>query len=210
VDQGLFTSIAATGFAVAFLHAAIPTHWLPFVIVGRGQRWSTGKTLSVTALAGMGHVAFTIVLGLIVMGAGLVAAPLLGKVFTPIVGGLLIAVGLFYLIRQALRPADHAHPTDKLFTTDRAAVIGLVTLLALSPCEAFLPIYLANIRHGWVGFAALSLILLLATSAGMLLFTGLSLAGARRLKLENLARYEQAILGTVLCGLGVLVILFEH
>jgi hypothetical protein len=158
----------------------------------------------------MGHVAFTIVLGLLVMGAGLVAAPLLGKVFTPLVGGLLIAVGLFYLVRQALRPAPHAHPQKTLFTTDRAAIVGLVTLLALSPCEAFLPIYLANVQHGWAGFAALSLILLLATSAGMLLFTSLSLAGARRLKLENLARYEQAILGGVLCVLGVLVIIFEH
>ena len=210
VDQALFTSIAATGFAVAFLHAAIPTHWLPFVIVGRGQRWSTGKTLSVTALAGMGHVAFTIVLGLAVTGAGLVAAPLLGKVFTPLVGGLLVAVGLFYLVRQVLRPKAHVHAANKLFTTDRAAVIGLVTLLALSPCEAFLPIYLANAKHGWVAFAALSLILLVATSAGMLLFTSLSLAGAQKLKLDNLARYEQAILGSVLCVLGVAVILFEH
>jgi nickel/cobalt exporter len=210
VNQALFTSIAATGFAVAFLHAAIPTHWLPFVIVGRGQRWSTGKTLSVTALAGMGHVAFTIVLGLAVMGAGLAAAPLLGKIFTPVVGGLLISVGLFYLVRHALKPGAHLHAGNKLFTTDRAAVIGLVTLLALSPCEAFLPIYLANVQLGWAGFAALSAILFVATSAGMLLFTSLSLAGAQRLKLESLAHYERAILGGVLCVLGVLVILFEH
>lgn len=210
MNQALFTSIAATGFAVAFLHAAIPTHWLPFVIVGRGQRWSTGKTLSVTALAGMGHVAFTIVLGLAVMGLGLAAAPLLGKIFTPVVGGLLISVGLFYLVRHALKPGAHSHAQSKLFTTDRAAVIGLVTLLALSPCEAFLPIYLANVQHGWVGFATLSAILFVATSAGMLLFTSLSLAGAQRLKLESLARYERAILGGVLCVLGVLVILFEH
>lgn len=48
----MFLSIASTGFAVAFLHAAIPTHWLPFVLATRGQRWSTAKTLSVTVLAG--------------------------------------------------------------------------------------------------------------------------------------------------------------
>lgn len=209
MDIGLFTSVAATGFAVAFLHAAIPTHWLPFVIVGRGQRWSAGKTLAVTALAGMGHVAFTIVLGLLVMGAGLVAAPLLGKVFTPIVGGLLIAVGLFYLVRQIVRP-HHVHAETRTFTTDRAAVIGLVTLLALSPCEAFLPIYLTNVQHGWLGFAVLSGVLLVATSAGMLLFTSLSLAGAQKLKLDNLARYEEAILGVALALLGLAVILFER
>lgn len=211
MNQAFFTSIAATGFAVAFLHAAIPTHWLPFVLVGRGQRWSTGKTLGVTALAGVGHVIFTIFLGLLVMGAGLAVAPRLGKVFPLIVGGLLVAVGGFYLVRQLLRPGGaHVHGAGRVFTTDRAAIIGLVTLLALSPCEAFLPIYLANVKHGWLGFAALSLVLAVATAAGMLLFTALSLAGTRTLKLESLARYEQAILGAALCVLGVAVVLVER
>ena len=30
--DGVFLTIAGTGFTVAFLHAAIPTHWLPFVL----------------------------------------------------------------------------------------------------------------------------------------------------------------------------------
>ena len=41
----LFLSIVALGFGVAFLHAAIPTHWLPFALTARGQGWSLGKTL---------------------------------------------------------------------------------------------------------------------------------------------------------------------
>jgi hypothetical protein len=64
VNTTFFASIAATGFAVAFLHAALPTHWLPFVLVGRAQKWSTGRTLGVTLLAGLGHVGLTILLGL--------------------------------------------------------------------------------------------------------------------------------------------------
>ncbi len=61
------TTIAATGFTVAFFHAAIPTHWLPFVLVGRAQHWTRAKTLLVTMLAGLGHVLFTAALGFLVV-----------------------------------------------------------------------------------------------------------------------------------------------
>ncbi len=49
----------------------------------------------------------------------------------------------------------------------------------------------------------------MATAAGMLIFTGLSLAGANRLKLAGLEKYEQAILGGALILLGVFVMVFE-
>lgn len=51
MTETFFLSIVATGFVVAFAHAAIPTHWLPFVLAGRGQRWGKAKTLMVVAPA---------------------------------------------------------------------------------------------------------------------------------------------------------------
>ena len=65
MNETVLTTIAFTGFTVAFFHAAIPTHWLPFVAAGRAQRWTHSKTLLITALAGTGHVLATAVLGLI-------------------------------------------------------------------------------------------------------------------------------------------------
>ena len=44
MNSAVLTTIAATGFTVAFFHAAIPTHWLPFVLVSRARGWSRGKT----------------------------------------------------------------------------------------------------------------------------------------------------------------------
>jgi len=73
VNTTFFASVAATGFAVAFLHAALPTHWLPFVLVGRAQKWTTGRTLGVTLLAGLGHVGLTILLGLAVTAGAAIA-----------------------------------------------------------------------------------------------------------------------------------------
>lgn len=208
MNPTLLAPIAVTGFTVAFLHAALPTHWLPFVLVGRGQHWSAGKTLGVTFLAGLGHVAFTILLGLVLVGAGLAVQPRMGDVFGWVVGALMMGLGLFYLWRGR---HDHgeAEVSTRRYTSDRAAIIALVVLLTLSPCEAFLPIYLAGVKHGWTGFAALSAVLMAATAGGMLLFTTLSLAGVKRLGLERIARYESTILGVALIAMGVGVAFLE-
>lgn len=209
MDSAAFAPIAATGFAIAFLHAALPTHWLPFVLVGRAHGWSGRRVLGVTGLAGGGHVLFTLALGLVLTGAGLAVAPKLGELFHKGVAGLLFALGLFYLARQAFgKSHSHADRTARLRgRSDAAAMLGLVVVLTFSPCEAFLPLYLANVEHGWAGFALLSLVLFLGTLLAMLLLTGLCLAGADRLRLERLERYEAAVIGVALCALGLFVAL---
>ena len=135
--------------------------------------------------------------------------PRLGALFPKVVGGLLVALGLFYLARQALAPPHtHGERAARLGgRSDAAAMTGLVAILTFSPCEAFLPLYLANVGYGWAGFALLSLMLALGTGMAMLLFTGLCLAGADRLRLERLERYEAAVIGLALCALGLFVAL---
>ena len=59
----MLASLLAAGFAAAFLHAALPTHWLPFVLVSRAQKWSVARMLGVVAAAGAAPVATTAVVG---------------------------------------------------------------------------------------------------------------------------------------------------
>lgn len=209
MDPTPIAAVAATGFAVAFLHAALPTHWLPFVLVGRAQGWTAPKVLGVAGLAGAGHVLFTIALGLGLTVAGLALEPRLGAMFPRAVGAVLVLLGLVYLGRQFFRPGQgHRHGAPKLRVRSEAmAAAMLVAALTFSPCEAFLPIYLANVRYGWAGFAGLSLVLAAGTALAMALFTSLCLAGADRLRLERLARYEAAVMGVALVALGVFVTL---
>lgn len=205
MNPAVFASIAAAGFVVAFMHAVLPTHWLPFVLVGREQKWSARKTLGVTALAGLGHVAFTVVIGAVLVAIGMVAAPKLEHYFHWVVAGLLAALGVFYLLRES-----HHHPDKpRHYLSDRAAIAGLVLLLTLSPCEGFLGIYLTAVQHGWVGFGLLSVVLLAATTAAMMLFTGLMLAGARWVKLDRLQARESTILGVALILMAIVVLFFE-
>jgi len=288
MNAPLLLSIVAGGFAVAFFHAAIPTHWLPFVLTARVQGWSRMRTLGVTAIAGGGHVAFTTLLGVLIVGFGMEVSRWTGGVFPWIAGGVLFAFGLFFLIRQAMGGGgghvhlfgghhhgddghghahgdhdrshahgshdhdhgahddhehthdhgdhhhhDHVHSHDgqehrhvhahgvpgltearsfdppRAKVSDRTAILSLLALLTFSPCEGFLPVYVSAIQYGWGGFLLSSLVLAVATLAGMMLFTSLTLAGLDRMNLKLLERYESAILGTVLCLLGVIIVLVE-
>ena len=238
MNEAVFTTIAITGFTVAFFHAAIPTHWLPFVLTSRAQRWTHSKALAVTALAGSGHVLFTALLGLLLTLFGFVIHEKIGNWFPRIAGGALLLFGLFYLYRQMIGkvhghsrvfgedPQVHAahHPPDddhECATTvalieampppvsDRVAITSLLALLTFSPCESFVPFYVYGIRYGWMGFVLLTAILSVATVAGMILFTLLTLAGLRRINLGFLEKYELGLMGILLCAVGVLIIFFE-
>ncbi len=128
--------------------------------------------------------------------------------------GLLLLFGLFYLGRslwvhagpsngQALRAPAPA-------VSDRAAMLGLVTMMAISPGEVLLPLYLHSSTAGLPTLALLTLMLALGTILGMAVFTALARAGASLLKLERWARYEGAVLGLVLIGLAVIIFLYRH
>lgn len=234
----VLTTVAATGFTVAFFHAAIPTHWLPFVLVARARQWSRPKTLLVTSLAGLGHVALTSLLGLVIAWFGFQLEEKVGW-FPWLAGGLLLAIAGFYFWRQWTgRGIMHHHPPgshhhadehcgherdnshwqeelkDSALVSHRsnewAAMSGLFIMLTLSPCEGFLPVYLSGVQFGWKGFIVLSIILAIATLAGMTLFTWLALVGFDRFRLKTFERYEAALLGTLFALLGILLIALEH
>ena len=227
MNDSVLTTIAITGFGIAFFHAAIPTHWLPFVLTARAQRWNRSKTLIITAMAATGHACFTATLGLIVAWLGIALSDRIGALFPWIAGGALISFGLFYIIRQLTgRPHthlhlgheghshDHAHsqPENRMSfsKSDLAAISSLLALLTFSPCEAFVPVYVSGVRYGWHGFALLTIILTVATIAGMVAFTGLALTGIEQVKLRSFEKYEAGVMGALLCAVGVLIILFEQ
>lgn len=234
----LLAPIAATGVVVAFLHAAIPTHWLPFVLAARGQGWSRARTLGVVALAGTGHVLLTALLGALLVFAGVEAGGTLGRTFGWLAGGVLIAVGTIYLWRQARGAGhghvhflggpghdhghqhvhgSHAHAGSRHHNhhhgaprrSDIAVIAGLLALLAFSPCEGFLPVYGAGIVFGWTGFVLLSCVLAVATVAAMGLFTWLTLTGLEGFDLSRIARWEAGVYGVLFIGLGLLVLVNE-
>jgi ABC-type nickel/cobalt efflux system permease component RcnA len=104
-----------TAASIGVVHTLLgPDHYLPFVAMGAARHWSMRRTLTVTALCGVGHVIGSIVLGALGIGFGLAVAALewIEGLRGDLAAWLLIGFGLAYLawgVRQALRARPHSH-----------------------------------------------------------------------------------------------------
>ncbi len=228
MTPAIFTTLLVSGFGVAFFHAAIPTHWLPFVLAARLHRWSRARTLVITAAAGAAHVGTTALLGIAVTWFGTALNKTIPSWFPGIAGGILLLFGLYYLIwrRHGHSHAHgahihhsngtiHSHSHDEADITahassDRAAVGSLFAFLTFSPCEGFLPFYVSGIRYGWSGFGVLTATLSVGAILGMVLFTWLTLVGLGRMNLSFLEKFESVIMGILLCAVGILILVLEY
>lgn len=210
-DPSVMLSLLGGGFVAAFLHAALPTHWLPFTLVGRAQGWRPSRILAVVATAGLAHIIATAAVGALIVAAGLALDRWIEGLLPHLAAVLLFLFGAFYLTRAMLRraaPPDAAPPPAAV--SDKAAVWGLVAMMAVSPGEVLLPIYLSTAPQGLGALALLTLMFALGTVAGMTVFTALASAGASILRLERWARYEGAVLGAALIVLGLIVATHQH
>lgn len=209
MNNAFLLTLSATGFSVAALHAAMPTHWLPFVMIGSARGWSRRRTLAAVTLAGGGHILATTVLGVALARFGWEINERYDAAFHWIVAALLVGLGAWLAFRAPHgRGCDHCE--GKKFipeATDRAALWGLFLTLTLSPCELFLPVYLTAAPYGWPGILWLSAVLAVATLVGMLTLTWLTLHGAARARW--LDRLDGRVIGGLLIILGVATVTLE-
>ncbi len=212
MSAAFLLSLTATGFTVAALHAAIPTHWLPFVMIGRARGWSQRRTLGAVALAGGGHILATTALGVALARFGWEINERYDAAFHWIVAALLVGLGAWLALRAPHgRRCDHCEGRNLIpEPTDRAALWGLFLTLTLSPCELFLPVYLTAAPYGWPGIVWLSSVLAVATLGGMLTLTWLTLQGTARVRWRWLERFDQRAIGGLLVLLGIATVALPH
>lgn len=214
LQQPVLISLLGGGFVAAFLHAALPTHWLPFVLVGRAQRWSLMRVMTVAVTAGLAHIASTALVGSLIVAAGLALNAWIGGLLPHLSAALLFIFGAFYLARASLqKPVTATGPEAEVpepAVSDRAAFWGLVLMMAVTPGEVLLPIYLSSATEGVTALGLLTLSFAAGTVLGMTLLSALASAGYSILRLERWARYEGAILGISLIVIGLLVMTHQH
>ena len=214
LQQPVLISLLGGGFVAAFLHAALPTHWLPFVLVGRAQRWRLTRVMTVAVTAGLAHIASTALVGSLIVAAGLALNAWIGGLLPHLSAALLFIFGAFYLARASLqKPITATGPEAEVpepAVSDRAAFWGLVLMMAVTPGEVLLPIYLSSATEGVAALALLTFSFAAGTVLGMTLLAALASAGYSILRLERWARYEGAILGVALILIGFLVMTHQH
>lgn len=112
VDLGLLILTAAS---IGCIHTLLgPDHYVPFVAMGAARRWTTRKTLWITSLCGLGHVAGSVAIGLVGIGVGVSLERLewVEGLRGDWAAWLLTAFGFAYLawgLKKAVRSRPHSH-----------------------------------------------------------------------------------------------------
>ncbi len=205
-----------TGLTVSILHAALPTHWLPFVLAGRTQKWSYARTISILLIAGSGHILTTSFIGAAVVWMGLQLNENFQHVMTLIASASVFLFGVYNLVQHFRgfkhSHCDHAHPhihDYQINSKDGWAILSLLSLLTFSPCESFLPIYVSAWKAGWFGFGALTLVLGVGTLLAMFCFTTLFYITMKQIKMSWLENNEKLIMGSILICLSFVIYFTE-
>jgi hypothetical protein len=212
-ETPLLAPLMASALVTAFLHAALPTHWLPFVLVGRAQGWRLITVMMAVVVAGLAHVATTALVGGVIAGLGVALDQWIGGLLPVLAAVVLFVLGGRYLLRAWQQPSTDGAAADQTVRRrigDRTAFWGLVMTLAITPGEVMLPFYLSQANAGWPILAGLTVMFALGTVSGMAVFTLLAWTGWSVLRLERWARYESIALGAALIAVGLFVLFWRH
>lgn len=207
------TALLGTAIWIGFIHTLFgPDHYVPFVAMARAGDWSCRKTLSVTLLCGLGHVAGSVALGLIGIAIGALVFNLetIESMRGEIAAWLLLGFGLAYFVYgvvRALRHAPHRHGLDDGAGKSTSLTPWILfTIFLFGPCEPLIPILMYPAAHA----NALAVVLVtvafgVATLVTMMATVGLLYAGVGVISWQQLHRFSHAAAGLAiaLCGVAV-------
>ncbi len=206
VDWGLVTA----AILIAALHATLPTHWMPFVLVGRAQGWRPRQILGVVAVAGLGHAVVTCALGLLFAWIGDKIIDQLHGFEVPFTVAVLGGFGCWFLWRgrRHSHAAGHVHEVN---LGDRTAAISLILMLSLQPCGAAMPLFLSlGPMVPWTSMVLASLIMSAVTVLVMVGLTSATLAGVKQLQLEWAEHNEKMVVGALFFVLAASAAVFHE
>jgi hypothetical protein len=228
----MMTTTLATALILGLTHTVLgPDHYLPFIVIGRARRWGLWRTVALTAVCGVGHVASSVLIGMLGAAAGAALTTLEGLegVRGELAGWSLLVFGGGYAafgLWRALRGTGHghrhahvhedaaaSHPAVHDHDHGRAAEPAswkqltpwlLFLVFVLGPCEPLIPLFFADAVAGdWGTALLLAAAYGAATLAAMLAIVTLFWVGLRRLPLGPLERFGHVVAGGVILIAGI-------
>jgi len=226
------TILAATAASIGFVHTITgPDHYLPFIVIGRARGWKLRRTLLTAAVCGVGHVAGSVVLGMLGIGLGLAVGrmEIIEGMRGDIAAWLLISFGLIYAAwgtRQAIRNRPHTHHHAHADGTTHAhhhqhhdehthvhdqkggsiTPWALFVIFVLGPCEPLIPILMYPAAQANLGGLVLvTLIFGVVTVSTMVAMVYLAERGVALLPLKKMERYAHMLAGLAIFSSGVAI-----
>ncbi|WP_269527101.1 sulfite exporter TauE/SafE family protein [Coraliomargarita parva] len=217
------TTLLSSAVLIGVTHTLMgPDHYLPFVALGKARSWSVRRTLFLTFLCGLGHVAASVLIGCVGAMAGWSLGSLesLESARGEMAAWLLIIFGLFYLV-WALRRfvsgdvghshvhADgscHAHTPGRSVPMANLTGWSLFVVFVFGPCEALIPLLLyPSLAHHFSLSVAVIGLFAVATISTMLCVVWMMLRGISFFKAERYGRYSHVVAGAVVLSCGAAI-----
>ncbi|MBT3756874.1 MAG: hypothetical protein HOG24_11405 [Candidatus Cloacimonetes bacterium] len=224
------TILAITAASIGFFHTLFgPDHYLPFIMMSKARNWKMRKTMLITLLCGLGHVASSIVLGIIGVSVGVAISKI--EMFEAFRGNLaawaFIVFGFVYLvwgIRQAIRNKPHTHmhihedgsnhehvhshtqEHSHVHSKKNVTPWVLFTIFVLGPCEPLIPILMyPSAKNSVAGLVMITLIFAAVTIATMMTVVYAASLGYKFVPMKKMERFSHAIAGFIIMfsGLGI-------
>jgi sulfite exporter TauE/SafE len=191
---------------LSIIHASIPNHWIPLVLISKAEKWNSRETMAVTAITAFSHTLSTIILGILI---GLIGYKLSEsyQAITQIIASLvLIFMGLVYFALD-MKHSHHEHLPDDAGLPKKSKLAIILTLcmaMFFSPCLEIETIYFSAGTLGWIAIAAISAIYLIVTVSGIVILVALGCKSIEKFNWHFLEHHEKKITGGVLIALGIL------
>jgi len=206
--------IAMGALILSIVHAVMPDHWIPLVLISRTEKWSRTETTWITAVIALPHIISTISIGLIIGIIGYSVSSTSEVIMHVAVPLILVGLGLVYVAWDVKGNHKHSHlsdlKSDPLSKKTKFTIIfSLATALFFSPCMAIGSYYLLAGITGWVTIVVVSTIYLIVTLGGMILMVNLGLKGVKKIESEFLAHHERLVTGLILIILAVVLYFVE-
>ena len=225
--------LSVTAASIGFLHTLMgPDHYLPFIMMSKSGQWSLPKTMWVTLVCGIGHVASSVVLGVVGITLGIAVSKL--EAFEAYranwAAWALILFGFLYLlwgVYQAIRnqPHRHVHMHDggkvhvhthmhqdththkhNRDNPKKYTPWVLFTIFVLGPCEPLIPILMyPAARNSVTGLVIVSIIFSFITIMTMMTIVWIGTVSSHKLLGSHMERYIHVVSGAAifLCGIAI-------
>lgn len=223
--------LLSTAVGVGLVHTLIGIdHTLPFVVLGRAQRWPLRRVLGLTFLCGLAHVGSSVVLGLVgvAMGVGLSRLDWVEASRGDLAAWVLIGFGLVYagwsfarerrrqrMVHEHTDGVVHTHvhsPTahDHSTTAPRTVTAwSLFIIFVLGPCEPLIPLLMVPAFDMGAGSVAAVVVAFgVTTVATMMVVVAIGYAGLRQVRLGRLEKYAHTLAGVAIAASGVAIRIF--
>lgn len=199
---------------VGVLHMSSPDHWVTLCILGQRAAWSRGRLLGVGLATAGGHVLLSVLLGFLIVTAGLIFSQGLSNDIVIATGLAMLVLGTGYGIKRLLAkdPEDYVGEAEQAVNQAKSSGRGMTYFVvlggALSPDLSILPIFLLAVPAGIGAVVDTAMVFALASilSLSSLVLAG-SLGVAKALSRAP-AKYNDSLVGFVIAAVGVYVLLF--